>query len=209
MIQSTHLLLAYAITDLVACLMPGPAVAAVSSIALSGSLRGMAGAIAGINAGNILWCIMVGTGLVALMKSAPILFTLLGWAGIAYLLWLGIQTWRSHAHLEMQRGRAPISFGKGFSGAVAVQLSNPKALVFYTVFLPPFLDMSQPIALQLVVLCVIGLALEALVLAGYGLLAYRLGGLSLSVHAERRMAHVSGAVLMAIALGMAWMRLMA
>jgi homoserine/homoserine lactone efflux protein len=207
-VESTaHLLIAFAITDLIACLMPGPAVAAVSGIALTGSLRGMAGAIAGINTGNAIWYVMVGTGLVAMVERAPIVLAVLGWAGIAYLLWLGIQTWRSRAHLETERRRGEIGAWRGFASAVAVQLSNPKALLFFTVFLPPFVDIRQPVAPQLVVLAAIGIILEVLVLAGYGLLAYRLGGLSLSPAAERRVARTSGAIFMLIALSMALVRL--
>ena len=205
--DAAHLLAAYAITDLIACLMPGPAVATISGIALSGSLRGMAGAIAGINAGNALWYVMIGTGLVALIDRAPLLFTLLGWAGIAYLLWLGVQTWCAHAHLETKRARERIGAWKGFVGALAVQLSNPKALLFFTVFLPPFVDMHKPVAPQLAILAAIGLVIEAAVLAGYGLLAYRLGALSLSAEREKRVARLSGTLFITIALGMALMRI--
>lgn len=205
--EAVHLLAVYAITDLIACLMPGPAVAFVSGIALSGSLRGMAGAIAGINVANALWYAMIGTGLVALIDRAPVVFALLGWAGIGYLLWLGVQTWRAHAHLEAGRARSKIGMGRGFASAIAVQLSNPKAMLFFTVFLPPFIDVHRPIAPQLLVLAAIGIALEILVLTGYGLLAYRLGALSLSPVAERTVARVSGAVFILVAFGMALMRL--
>lgn len=205
--DAAHLLAAYAITDLIACLMPGPAVATISGIALSGSLRGMAGAIAGINAGNAIWYIMIGTGLVALIDRAPMVFTLLGWAGITYLFWLGVQTWRAHAHLEAKRAREQIGAWRGFASAIAVQLSNPKALLFFTVFLPPFVNMHRPVAPQLVVLAAIGMVIEAVVLAGYGLLSYRLGALSLSAEREKRVARISGALFITIALGMALMRI--
>ena len=52
-----------------------------------------------------------------------------------------------------------------------------------------------------------GITFEVLVLTGYGLLAYRLGGLALSPAAERRMARVSGGIFMALAAGMAIARL--
>ncbi len=205
--STAHLLLAYAITDLIACLTPGPAVATVSGIALAGSLRGMAGAIAGINTGNALWYVMVGTGLVALVERAPVVLAVLGWAGIAYLFWLGVQTWREKAHLETRRTRGDIGAWRGFTGAIAVQLSNPKALLFFTVFLPPFIDIQRAVAPQLVVLAAIGISLEVLVLTGYGLLAYRLGALSLSSAAEQRAARISGAIFITIAIAMAMVRL--
>lgn len=199
-----NLLLAYALTDLVACLMPGPAVMTVMSIALTGSLRGMTAAIVGINFGNMLWYVMVGAGLIVLAHSVPTLFEILRWAGIAYLLWLGVQTWRSHARLRMTRLRgAEIGLRRGFAGAVAIQLANPKALLFFTVFLPPFIDLGQPIAPQLLALATIGISLEILVLSGYGLIAYRLGQVALSHNAEKGIARISGAIFVAVAVGMA------
>jgi len=204
--QATNLLLAYAVTELVACLMPGPAVMTVTGIALTGSLRGMAGAIAGINFSNIIWYSMVGAGLVALVHAAPGLFIALRWAGTAYLFWLGVQTWRSHITLAGTRKRQHIGAWRGFAGAVAVQLSNPKALIFFTVFLPPFIDVRHAVAPQIITLAVIGVTMETMALGGYGLLAYRLGRLALSERAEKRIAHISGAILMAIALAMALSR---
>lgn len=207
MTDTGHLLLAYLLIEIIACLAPGPAVATVIGIALTGSLRGMAGAIIGINVSSVIWYVMAGVGLTALVKSAPLAFTILGWAGIAYLIWMGIQTWRAHAHLSATQERTKISAWKGFCTAVAVQLSNPKALVFFTVFLPPFVNVHQPVAPQLLILAIIGIATEVTVLTGYGLLAYRLGGLSLSTRVEKRLGHIQGALLIAIGMGMAIVRL--
>lgn len=204
--QSGHLLVAYAITDLIACLIPGPAVMAVMSIALTGSIRGMIGAIAGINASNIVWYTMVGAGLIALAQTWPGLFVTLRWAGIVYLVYLGIQTWRSHIELSVTGARVPIGAWRGFASAVAVQLSNPKALVFFTVFLPPFISLNKPVAPQIITLAAIGISLEVLVLGSYGFLAYRLGKLAISNRAEKWIAHISGAILVAIAVAMALSR---
>lgn len=201
--QADNLLLAFAITDGVACLMPGPAVMAVMGIALTGSLRGMIGAIAGINLGNMIWYIMVGAGLVALAHSLPHLFTVLRWAGIAYLFWLGIKSLQSHVHLTASKRRAGLSAWQGLTSGLAVQLSNPKAMVFFTVFLPPFIDLRRPVAPQIITLSAIGVTLEVLALIGYGLLAYRLGQVALSPEAEKWIGRVSGAIFMAIAVGMA------
>ncbi len=205
--DTVHLLIAFAIMELIACLMPGPAVATVTGFGLSGSLRGMAGAIIGINAGNAIWYMMVGTGLVALVERAPVVLAVLGWAGIAYLFWLGVQTWRKRAHLETGRAGRQTGLLRGVPTGLAVQLANPKALLFFTVFVPPFLMLSRPIVPQIIALGAIGITFEVLVLTGYGLLAYRLGGLALSPAAERRMARVSGGIFMALAAGMAIARL--
>lgn len=206
MIGPEKLLLAYALTELVACLTPGPAVLSVMSVGLTGSLRGMFAAIAGINFSNLIWYLMVGAGLMALVHAAPGLFVALRWAGTAYLFWLGIQTWRSHVTLAVT-GQAPrIGIKRGFLGAVAVQLSNPKAFVFFTVFLPPFIDLHRPVAPQIAILAAIGVTMEIAALSMYGLLAFRLGRLALTATAERWIARISGAILMAIAVAMALSR---
>lgn len=206
MMQGDNLLLAFAATELVASFMPGPAVLSVASIALTGSLRGVAGAVVGINVTNMLWYAMVGAGLVALVHGFPHLFTVLRWVGTAYLFWLGVQTWRHPAHLAVASGRRRTGFWRGFAGAVAVQISNPKALAFFTVFLPPFIDTHHPVSPQIVKLAIIGIGIEVVALWFYGLLAWRVGRLALSVEAERWIARGSGSILIAIAVAMALSR---
>lgn len=206
MLPNGNLLIAFTLTDLVACLAPGPAVLSVMSIGLSGSLRGMFAAIAGINVSNLIWYTMVGAGLVALAHTAPGLFLVLRWAGILYLFWLGVQTWRSHITLATSAQGPRIGIRRGFAGAVALQLSNPKAFVFFTVFLPPFIDVRHPVTPQIILLASIGVTIEVAVLSMYGHLAYRVGQLAMSPRTERLIARVSGAILMGIAAAMALSR---
>lgn len=203
MVQATSLLLAYAATDLVACLIPGPAVMTVISLSLTGTKRTVAAGIAGLNTANVIWYLMVGMGLLALVHTAPTAFAVLRWAGIAYLFRLGIQTWRSHMHFEVDDRKKAMSPGRGFTSAMAVQLSNPKALLFFTIFLPPFIDLRHPVAPQLLTLAAIGIALEVSVLAGYSALAFKLKSLSVSAAADRWFARVSGAIFIVIGAAMA------
>ena len=206
MMQGENLLIVFALTELVACLTPGPAVLSVMSIGLTGSPRAVLAAIAGINVGNLIWYAMTGAGLLALARTAPELCVGLRWAGIVYLFWLGLQTWRSHLTLAASGQGSPIGAGRGFAGAVAVQLSNPKALVFFTVFLPPFIDLDRPMAPQIAVLAAIGVSMEVIALGMYGFLAWRLGKIAVFQGAERVIARVSGAILMAVAVAMALSR---
>jgi homoserine/homoserine lactone efflux protein len=199
-----HLLLLYALTDLVACLTPGPAVLTVAGHALAGSRRGAAGAIVGINAGNLLWFALAGAGLSALVTALPALFAILRWIGIAYLLWIGIQAWRhADAPMAVRAARRPAGFRRGLMSAVAVQLSNPKALLFFTVILPPFLNPAAPMTPQIVSLASIGVAIEAVVLAGYAAFAWRLGRLVGDRATNRMVNRASGTLLIAAALGVA------
>lgn len=204
MTDYVHLLVLFALTDLLACLTPGPAVLAVTSHALGGSIRGTVGAIVGINLGNLVWYCIVGAGLAALVSAAPTLFMVLRWFGIAYLVYLGIMTWRNAHALSFEGQQRGASLMRGLFSAVAVQLSNPKALLFFTVFLPPFINTKAPMAPQIAALAAIGVTLEVMTLAGYSLLAYRLGRLAVSPKAAQRIGRGSGALLLAAAANLAW-----
>lgn len=199
-----HLLLLYALMDLVASMTPGPAVLTVTGHALAGSPRGAAGAIVGINAGNLLWYVLAGAGLTAMVAAWPALFALLRWAGIAYLIWLGVQSWRhGDQGVSMRAARRPAGFRRGLLSAAAVQLSNPKALLFFTVILPPFVDPASPVVPQLAALALIGISIEAAVLTVYALLALRIGRYAASRTGARTINRASGSLLILAALGIA------
>jgi homoserine/homoserine lactone efflux protein len=171
----------------------------VASHALSGSPRGAAGAIIGINLGNMMWFALVGAGLSALVAAAPMLFTLLRILGIAYLVYLGIITWRGAKAIALHGNSKPTSFFRGLASAVAVQLSNPKALLFFTVFLPPFLNPHQPLLPQIMAMAAIGIVLESLCLCGYAVLAWRLGKLAITPRTAHMVGRMSGGMLLGAA----------
>lgn len=199
MADTLHLLMLYALTDLMACLTPGPAVLAVTSHALGGSWRGAAGAIVGINIGNMVWFALVGGGLVALFQAAPMLFSLLRWGGIAYLVWMGVQSWRNAHAFSFSSGQGGAGFTRGLFSAIAVQLSNPKALLFFSVLVPPFLNLRAPIVPQIAMLAAIGVVIEAGSLLIYAWLAWTLGKVAIDKGAAHWIGRVSGVMLLGAA----------
>ncbi len=202
--DAVHLLLLYAFTDLIACLTPGPAVLTVASHALAGSRRGAAGAIMGINAANLIWFSLAGAGLSAVVTALPGLFAVLRWVGIGYLLWIGIQAWRqSDDALAFRAAGEKAGFRRGLLSAAAVQLSNPKALLFFTVILPPFLTPAAPILPQIARLALIGVTIEASILILYAILAWRLGRYTASRATNRLVNRGSGSLLIIAALNLA------
>ncbi|WP_447556090.1 LysE family translocator [Vreelandella sp. EE22] len=104
-----------------------------------------------------------GAGVAALMLKQPALFTVFKWVGGAYLVYLGVMMWRSRgrmaipAELEtgLPAGRLQLAI-QGFVTAIA----NPKGWAFFVALLPPFLDSSQELALQLAVLISVILMIE-------------------------------------------------
>ena len=93
-----------------------------------------------------------------LLGHAVYLFELLRWAGVAYLIWLGVRAWRNAGRPHPLTTGNHVQFWRGF----LVALSNPKTLAFFTAFLPQFVDPTRPAARQLAVMCAVTVLLAAL-----------------------------------------------
>jgi len=141
------------------------------SVGLKRTLWMMSGELVGV--GVVAIASVVGVAVV--MLQFPQLFVVLKLIGGIYLVYLGIQLWRSRGKMavcstsSMGISRKALAL-QGFVTAVA----NPKGWAFFIALLPPFIDASKPLTMQLVILVSIILSIEFL-----SLLLYALGGSSL------------------------------
>ncbi|MCR5877671.1 LysE family translocator [Phenylobacterium sp. J367] len=103
-------------------------------------------AAAGISAGCLVWGVAVAVGLGALLAASTLAFTVLKWAGAAYLVWLGLNLiLKPRERFEVTGG--PERGGAGatwFRRGLLTNLLNPKVGVFYVSFLPQFLPDGVP-----------------------------------------------------------------
>lgn len=188
----SHLLL-FAATELLLSMTPGPAVLLVVSL---GMRRGFAssrrGAI-GILAGNAVYFALSGAGLGALLIASKRVFDVLQIAGAAYLVFIGLKmiVRPSDPDAAATTNVRESSFLQG----LVTQLANPKAIVFFTALLPQFIDPTQPMTIQFLVLGVISIVVELPVLFAYGYAADR-GRAAYGKHA-RLVERLSGACLVA------------
>jgi threonine/homoserine/homoserine lactone efflux protein len=75
------------------------------------------------------------------------------WVGGAYLVWLGIQVWRSPPiGLDIRGSPGPRAGGSLFRQGALSALTNPKGLLFFTAFLPQFIDPSRSLFVQFVIM---------------------------------------------------------
>ena len=108
--------------------------------AVEGSRRAALAAV-GIISGCLIWGAAVALGLGALLAAAPLAFTVLKWAGCAYLVWLGLNLiLRPRDRFEIASG-APSQEGDftWMRRGLLTNLLNPKVGVFYISVLPQFL----------------------------------------------------------------------
>jgi homoserine/homoserine lactone efflux protein len=88
-------------------------------------------------------------GIGALLQTSLAWLTVLKWLGGAYLVWLGIQIWRSPAiGIEVRGAVKPRAGWSLFRQGALSALTNPKALLFFAAFLPQFIDPVRSLVVQ-------------------------------------------------------------
>src|SRR6202163_742568 len=138
-------------------LSPGPAVFYVVSQGVRGALRRSMPAAAGIISANAIYFTLSATSLGAIIAASARFFAVAKWAGAAYLIYLGVKALRSAGSSHaVALGEIPAQESgdrrRVFLGAITLQLANPKALLFFLALLPQFIDPSQPVVPQMLIL---------------------------------------------------------
>ena len=140
----------------------------------------------------VLMVCLVALGLGAMLQTSELAFRVVKWAGVAYLVWLAIATWRAPATaLPQPRGLARREF--------LTAMGNPKAYLLFTAFLPQFVIGDEGVARQLLALGAFYIAVEAVAAslwAGAGAL-WRRG--TLSARGRGMMNRISGVMMLGAA----------
>jgi threonine/homoserine/homoserine lactone efflux protein len=155
---------------------PGPAnLFAIATGMEKGKGAALLGVV-GMNCATLIWFLGSALGLGALIIAFPKAFHVLALGGAAYLVWLGLKSiWagirntENHATATVKAGRS--AFLDGFT----VQIANPKALLFFTAVLPPFIDVGRPLVPQLLMFACATIGMDLISMSAYGL-----GGAALS-----------------------------
>ncbi len=132
--------LAFTAAAAVLLVIPGPTILLVVSYALGQGWRTALPMAAGVALGDFTAMTLSLLGLGALMAASATVFTLLKWAGAAYLVWLGVKLWRAGASLDVAPRKDAASSLRMLGHAWLVTALNPKSLVFFVAFLPQFID---------------------------------------------------------------------
>src|SRR5262245_7206004 len=92
-------------------------------------------------------------GIGALLQASPVWLTVMKWLGGAYLVWLGIQVWRSPPiGIDAPGKAAPRAGWSMFRQGALSALTNPKGLLFFAAFLPQFIDPARSLVAQFVIM---------------------------------------------------------
>jgi threonine/homoserine/homoserine lactone efflux protein len=200
--------LLFVMTEAVLSMTPGPAVLFVLSQAIRRGAGKSVWASGGILTANGMYFGLSATSLGAIIVASYNLFFLIKWAGAAYLIYLGLQSFFSKSSIlalpetnPRHRGGWRI-LGDGF----LLQGANPKALLFFTAILPQFIDPKHSVIFQVFVLGVSSVLVEFLILFIYGQLAGRALSAARSPRFETLTNRIAGSLLIAAGAGLARLR---
>jgi threonine/homoserine/homoserine lactone efflux protein len=142
------MLAAFLLASLVLAATPGPGVVYIVARTLAqGRAAGLA-SVAGVAMGNLCNALGASLGLAALFALSSVAFTVVKWAGAAYLVHLGLKSLRRSSDASLPgRFEAP-RLRRIVRDGFFVALLNPKTALFFAAFLPQFIDRAASTAVQ-------------------------------------------------------------
>jgi threonine/homoserine/homoserine lactone efflux protein len=163
----------FLITSLIVVLIPGTGVIFTVSTGLAQGRRASLFASLGCTLGIVPHLLATVFGLAALMHTSALAFQVLKYAGVAYLLYLAVATWRDRSAFTVQ-AVAPKGGAVGLVvKAFLLNILNPKLTLFFLAFLPQFVQPAAGSALlQLLGLSAVFMAMTFAVFVVYGFLAH-------------------------------------
>lgn len=191
--------IAYAATVFVFLLSPGPSHLFMLSTSLSNGFKKSWATGAGDLSAHLWQIAAASIGLVSVIYAFADVFILIKWAGVAFLVYLGIKQFtKKSAPIGEQRENNQSRVTLYFRGFITSS-ANPKAVVFFAALFPQFVDPNLPTASQFAILGLTYIVIDGCFLTFYGITS----GWILSRfqrHLDRHLNRLSGSLLICSAL---------
>jgi threonine/homoserine/homoserine lactone efflux protein len=165
------MLAAFLAASFVLAVTPGPGVVYIVARTLAQGRGAGLASVAGVAAGNLCNALGAALGLAALFAVSSLAFSVVKYAGAAYLVYLGIKALRRPATIAAPGEFAPPEKRRIARDGFLVALLNPKTALFFAAFLPQFIDRAGGAALQGALLGVVFVAVAACTDSAYVLAA--------------------------------------
>ncbi|MCH2041194.1 MAG: LysE family translocator [Saccharospirillaceae bacterium] len=157
-------------------LTPGPSLAVILKQSMNNDAKH--GMVAGTShaMGVGLWAVLTIFGLGVLVNESPLLFSILTYAGAAYLAWMGVQALRAGSNEIQPLTNGRSEYLQAARDGLMISLLNPKLAIFFLALFSQFISANDSMADQLLMIATVTLidgcwyALVALVLSRAGLL---------------------------------------
>jgi threonine/homoserine/homoserine lactone efflux protein len=192
----------FIVASLTLLVIPGPAVLYILSRTLHQGRRAGFASVLGIAAGSTIHVVTAALGLSALLLAPSLAFSMVKYAGAAYLIYLGERAWLSKDGHEVVTALRSVRLRRIFAQGVLVQVLNPKAALFFFAFLPQFVDPHRgPVARQVALLGGLFMVLSICSDGLYASIAGYLGGyLQRHPYYWRKQRYVTGGIYVTLGL---------
>ena len=201
MTPSTYL--AFMAATVLLALFPGPNMALIVANSVRHGTRAGLLTLCGTTSAMAVQLALVGVGMTTLLATMSVWFDALRWLGAAYLVWIGVASWRSPAP-RVDAVPAAQTARTLWARGLLVSLTNPKLLLFFGAFFPQFIHRDAPAVPQVVWLSVTFVVVAAAVDSCWALLAARMRRIILS--RGRLLNRISGGLLVGTGVGLAFAR---
>ncbi|MCE1187391.1 MAG: LysE family translocator [Rhodocyclales bacterium] len=165
--------LEFLITSFIVVLIPGTGVVFTVSTGIAQGRKASVFAALGCTAGIVPHLLATVLGLAAIMHTSALAFQALKYAGVAYLFYIAIATWRDSSAFAIDSTTAKSTAPGLVLKAFLLNILNPKLTIFFLAFLPQFVQpgATEPL-LQLLFLSAVFMAMTFAVFVAYGFLAH-------------------------------------
>ena len=164
----------FLLASFVLAVTPGPGVFYIVARSVAQGRRSGLASVVGVMVGNFGNAVAASLGLAALFAASALAFSIVKYAGAAYLIYLGIKALQAKSAVASDVSPESAPLWPIFRDGFVVALLNPKTAIFFTAFLPQFMspDAERMTALvQALMLSAVFVLMAAVTDAAYALLA--------------------------------------
>ena len=167
--------LSFVATVIILAITPGPSVLLATANSMKYGKGRTLGTIAGDLTANLCQIILASIGLATIVVSSGDLFQIIKWCGVAYLIYMGITKIITKPQIELtSKNVEDRGFTKLFMEGFLMSAANPKAIVFFAALFPLFINETNSIIPQIIILAITFLIIDGFSLFIYAVFAERL-----------------------------------
>ena len=161
--------LLYVGTVLLFMCTPGPSHLLMLSVSMSNGFKRSLATAGGDLSANVIQIVFAGLGLAAIMTASRYGFAIIKWAGVSYLMWVGVrQILASYRESCSSPGSRRTSLRQLWFHGFVTSAANPKAVVFFAALFPQFLDPQFSLGPQIAILGITYIVIDGCFLVSYG-----------------------------------------
>ena len=166
-------LIAFVLMTTFMSFLPGPSVLFVTAQGAWRGARAGLMAVAGVQTAVFSYFTLTALGLTSLVTTSVAAFLVLKWLGVAYLVYLGatalIGSFQTHPENLSVLDSPPAAKGRSYRDGAIVGFGNPKAILYFVALLPQFIDTTQPMGPQVLVLGAVAMSIDIVAQSAYAL----------------------------------------